>query len=86
MDLYSEAELDKATYLQRNLEMEEIIKQLSGEKQEMSKTLFILDNQPIIENSIEEYSKKTKANYRKCADFLSKRKFIMEACPKNNTR
>lgn len=78
IDLYSQADLDKDVYLERNRELEETIKDLNKEKQEVTKTLFILDNQSKIQTSIEEYCKKTRSEYKKCADFLSKRKFISE--------
>lgn len=78
VDLYACGELEKDGYTSKNLEYDNELNRLKGEKGELLKKIPLLHKKEVIDVSIEQYCDNAKTRFERCIDFETKRRFILD--------
>jgi hypothetical protein len=78
IDLYASGELEKDAYITKNLEYDNELNRLKGEKEDLLKKIPLLHKKQIIDMSIKQYCDNAKTRFDRATDFDTKRQFILD--------
>lgn len=78
LDLYASGGLEQEEYMRRIRNYESEIELLQKEQNELIKNMPAIQSNELIEESLNEYCKQIKLEFKKCNDFESKRKFLLD--------
>jgi hypothetical protein len=78
IDLYASGELERDAYITKNLEYDNELNKLKGEKEDLLKKIPLLHKKEIIDMSIKQYCDNAKTRFDRVIDFDTKRQFILD--------